>query len=138
MTRRWYKTCVNDEHTPYPLLVVEVYSTVYEKDYMIFRVPLTRLGFYENYLNRDRFFMYRPDTQEHLVVNDIYGDLVGWFTERLEWISANVTRPWSFELKMSSALDGQIIWSFQDRTDAILFKLSTISPASGLAGFDGA
>jgi len=124
MRNRWYKTCVTDYNLFTSVLVLQVFSEVYDDDRMIFQVPLTRLGLYENYLDRDRFVFYSPVAQEHQITHDVSGDIMSWFEERLAWIRENVMGRWSFDLIMPTALDGRLTWSFSKASEAMLFKLT--------------
>lgn len=124
MRSRWYKTCVIDQQVLNASLVVQVFSEIYDEERMIFQIPLAQLGFHENHLDRDRFVFYRHHPQEHQVVMVVGGDMVEWFTEKLNWIRENIHHPWSFDLIMTNAMSGYLTWSFSKASDAMLMKLT--------------
>ena len=125
MHNRQYDTRVNSGiwDGP-PLLAVDVYSTIYKTPSFIYRVPLAFTEPYEEHLDLGRFVNYTPDEQTYVVKHDFEDYLVDWFTERLAWISDHVVYKWSFSLVSPSASAGTLTFSFENRREAIWFRLT--------------
>lgn len=124
MVPSYQRLGISDLEPHRPKLVHEVYSTIYNESRMIYSVPLTYVATWETNLDAGRFVHYEPWMQEHLVAYDIADYMKDNFEERLGWISQNINHAWSFDLRMRHVGEGRMQWSFEDRTEAILFKLS--------------
>ena len=105
------------------LLTAEVYSQIYSQPQFIYDIPLVVLPLHEERLDRGRFVNY-SEYQQLYPAGYTYGNfLVEWFTERLEWISDHISGKWSFRVTPSDALNGRVQFSFEDRLEAIWFRL---------------
>lgn len=124
---REYVITIDDYEPQWPLLQVEVYSTIYDPPRYVFRVPLAYVTVEEVGLCSGRFKGYVSDMQEHVVsyeVADSRNEIMTRFAKELSWISEQIQNEWSFDLEMQSVNVGKLRWSFSNPNDALMFKLA--------------
>jgi hypothetical protein len=91
---------------------------------VFYRVKLAQLDPSERDLNAGRFINFKKQWFDNCQGMVVKGDVMGIFEPRLNWVGENVQNTWSFSLKMKNAHEGHLSWSFQDISDALLFKLT--------------
>ena len=117
-------------HKNVPLLEVDVISTIYPNEQVLYTVRMTDLDLSEVSLNAGRFAQYVNAQQEFVFENLLgsqeikFSDL---FVPRRNWIAAHVTDSWNFDIEIPHlGADARCLikWSFKSLNDALLFKLS--------------
>lgn len=125
---RRYQKVIACHYPGGPILEVDIISTIYETEQTLYTVPMCDISPSEIHMQDGRFLLFVDEAQEHLIITNIRDNQETFkeqFTERLEWISANVFHSWHFDIDIPSLTGpAYILWSFEDVSDALLFKLT--------------
>lgn len=90
-----------------------------------YEVSLCRLEDDEMFLDAGRFKNFRFSGQAYQVDFKQTSMFKNWFEECVNWISSNTSSNWSVTLKPHHVSDISVSWSFENKDEALLFKLST-------------
>jgi len=90
----------------------------------LYDVVLLDLKDYELDLSGGRFSNFALVHQEFSTTDLVVTGYMTYFTDRVNWIHDHVSGKWSFDMRMQNVHQGQTRWSFSDKSEALVFKLS--------------
>lgn len=111
-------------------LDIEAWLNLGASEHFIFSIEMIHLLAGEKTLDSGRFSLFSDEMQDHAVNINFKNEWVSYksiFTERLDWISQNATGEWGFDVNiphLSVDSENTLSFSFKNRTDAMMFKLS--------------
>jgi hypothetical protein len=113
-----------------PWLDVEAWMNLEASEYFMFSIRMARLVTGEESLNSGRFSLFSDEIYDYTVdisFKNEWNSYETLFTERLDWISQNVTDNWGFDINvphLGIGSENTLSFSFKNLTDALRFKLS--------------
>lgn len=113
-----------------PRLEVDVISTLYPTEQVIYSIPLCPVQANEIHLMDGRFLHFVDEEHEHKVSMDMSvteNTFAQVFEECLNWIDLNIKDSWAFTLEVPHlGADARcyINWTFKDINDALMFRLT--------------
>lgn len=124
MNRLYQTKAVHDAWDGRPFLATVVMSTIYNPPRLLYRVPLCDLEEDEYDLNAGRFVNYQPEKQVYVIRMGSGVNATDEFTRMLGWIISNTKGKWSVEVETPNATTADILVSFEDLKEALLFRLT--------------
>jgi hypothetical protein len=102
-----------------------LYAILHEFD--SYTIELCELNDDENELNANRFSNFSLELlpgMVEIVVETPKGKFQNWISSLFHWISDNIKHKWFLEVVDVPKARLQFLWYFEDKNDAMFFKLS--------------